>query len=220
MFVTLPLLSVLAWLAVAVARAEAPVVFGFEGPAEAGGLPAAWTFQRWAPVLPMGDFIASAAVEGPPGARVLHVVSERSGLTVGTRRRTVLGPLRRASWSWRVEALPAGASFRTRDTNDQALQVLFGFEGGEVLGYIWDSTGQAGASGSGLSWREDVRVIVLRAGPSERGRWVREERDLVADFQALFGHPPGALAGVAVQSNSQHTGSRGEGYVGAIVLAP
>jgi hypothetical protein len=220
MFASLPLLSVVAWLAVAAARAGSPVVFGFEGPAVAGGLPAPWTFQRWAPVVPWGDFVATAAVEGPPGARVLRVVSERSGLMVGARRRVVLGDLRHVAWSWRAEALPVGASFRARATNDQALQVLFGFEGGEVLGYVWDSTGQPQESGSGLSWREDVRVFVLRAGPADLGRWVREERDLVRDFEALFRHPPGALEGVAIQSNSQHTASRGEGLVGAIALYP
>ena len=31
---------------------------------------------------------------------------------------------------------------------------------------------------------------------------------------------PGLLKGVAIQTNSQHTESRGEGYVGAITLKP
>jgi hypothetical protein len=219
MFTLLRPLALLLALTLAPARAAAPVVFDFEGPLTSAGLPAAWNLKRWSPVVPIGDFVATAAVEGPVGQRVLRVVSERSGLMVGTERPLVLGSHRKVSWSWRVEALPAGASFRARATNDQALQLLFGFEGGEVVGYIWDSTGQVGASGSGLSFQEDVRVIVLRAGPADLGRWVREERDLVRDFEVLFGHAPPRLMGVAVQSNSQHTGSRGEGLVGAIRLS-
>jgi len=114
---------------------------------------------------------------------------------------------------------PTPASFRKRAVDDQALQLLFGFAGGKVVAYVWDSTGTPGATGSGLSWREDVRVIVLLTGPSRLGRWVRERRDLHEDFRTLFGEEPPVLEGVAVQSNSQHTESAGSGWVGPIVLS-
>ena len=195
------------------------IVFGFSGQPGDDGVPEPWTFRRWSPVVGLGDYEAKARVVTEGGQRVLHVKSVDSGFIVGTKRRVDVTRYPHVSWRWKAERLPKGASFAARATNDQALQLLFGFEGGKVVGYIWDSTGKPGATGSGLSWREDVRVIVLQAGPARLGRWVSERRSLLEDYRKLFREDPPTLEGVAVQSNSQHTESSGAGYVGAIVLS-
>ncbi len=199
--------------------AQRPVVFSFDGSVVEDGVPQPWSFRRWAPMLGLGDFQASASVAEEGGRRALYVKSVKAGFLVGTKKHVDVRVQRYASWSWKAEALPAGASFRQRATNDQALQLLFGFEGGKVVGYIWDSTGQVGATGSGLSWQEDVRVVVLQAGSGRLGQWVDERRDLYQDFKTLFGEEPPAMEGVGIQCNSQHTASTGSGFVGPIVLS-
>jgi hypothetical protein len=214
----------LAALMVLPALAQDPVVLGFTGTPGPECVPAPWSFERWSPMVGFGDYTASAQVisasgSGAPAGPVLELRCEQAGFIVGSERSLDLSAQRWASWSWRADLLPSGASFRARETNDQVLQLLFGFEGGEVLGYIWDSTGTVGASGSGLSWREDVRVMVLQAGPANQGRWVMERRDVLADFEALFGHAPGLMKGLAVQSNCQHTESSGHGSIGTITLS-
>ena len=200
------------------ATAQERVVFGWDGRVGADGVPRPWRFRKWAPLLGR-DYTAESRVVESPGGKALYVKSVRSGFIVGTKRDVDVSVYRNVSWSWKAETLPRGASFKRRGTNDQALQLLFGFEGGKVVGYIWDSTGRAGASGSGLAWREDVRVIVVEAGPSKVGRWITENRNLHEDFRRLFDRDPPTLKGVAVQSNSQHTRSAGAGYVGKIVLS-
>ncbi len=207
------------------AVAASPQVLGFGGTPGADGVPAPWAFERWSPMVGFGDYTAEARVVTPSGAgapdgKVLELRCTEAGFLVGSERSIDASQTPSASWSWRADLLPTGASFRARETNDQVLQLLFGFEGGEILGYIWDSTGTVGASGSGLSWREDVRVIVLQAGSANQGRWVRERRDITADFETLFGHAPGQLQGLAVQSNCQHTESSGHGFIGAVTLSP
>ncbi len=221
-----PFLALLLTASLAVpALAGDSVLLGFEGSPGADGVPAPWTFERWAPMVGFGDYTAKASVVSPSGAgapagKVLKVECQEAGFLVGSERAVDIAQQRIATWSWRADVLPTGASFRARETNDQVLQLLFGFESGEVLGYIWDSTGSAGASGSGLTWRGDTRVIVLQAGSARAGSWVRERRDLVADFEQLFGHPPpGPMKGLAVQSNCQHTESSGLGYIGAVQLS-
>ena len=194
------------------------MVFGFEGPPGEHGVPAPWTFRRWAPVTGFGDYEATARVVRRDGVSVLCVKSVRSGFVVGTEREVDVSALRKVAWSWTAETLPKGGNFRERATNDQVLQLLFAFDGGKIVSYIWDSTGPVGATGSGLAWKNDVRVIVLQAGLTKPGMWIDESRDLFADFRRLFSEDPPRLKGVAVQSNSQKTDSSGAGCVGPITL--
>ena len=201
------------------ASAADRVRLGFAGKLGGDGLPSGWDFNRWSPMMGLGDFVAEAKVVTDGGRKVLSVRSVDAGFLVGTKRKVDVAKQPWASWRWKALKLPTGASFRQRSTNDQALQLLFGFDGGKVLGYIWDSSGKPGASGSGLSWREDVRVVVLQAGPSKVGRWVSERRNLRDDYAKLFGEAPPRLEGVAIQCNSQHTESEGHGLIGEIVLA-
>lgn len=198
--------------------ADARVVFGFDGSAGKQGVPAPWTFRRWSPVTGLGEYVAVARVARRDGVAVLCVKSARSGFLVGMKRAVDVAVVRTVSWSWSAEALPEGGNFRERATNDQALQILFAFDGGKVVSYIWDATGPIGAIGSGLSWQDDVRVIVLQAGTANLGRWVTEQRSLYDDYRKLFGTEPPHLEGVAIQSNSQHTDSSGAGCVGPITL--
>lgn len=198
--------------------ADDRVVFGFDGPPGDNGVPAPWSFRRWSPTLGFGSFEATAKVDKKDGTPVLCVKSVRSGFIVGTKRDIDASKLREVTWSWQAETLPKGGSFRERATNDQALQVLFTFDGGKVLSYVWDTTGPVGATGSGLAWENDVQVMVLEAGSAKLGQWVTERRNLHEDYRKLFGATPKQLQGVAVQSNSQHTDSSGAGCVGPITL--
>lgn len=203
----------------AVAQAQDRISFNFDSRTVRDGIPSPWQFRKWAPLIGLGGYEATARVEKQAGKNVLYLKAVEAGFIVGAKRDVDASQYRYASWSWKAKTLPTGGNFRQRSTNDQALQVLFGFEGGKVLGYIWDSTGRPGASGSGLAFREDVRVIVLEAGASKVGRWVSERRNIYEDFQKLFKTTPPTLKGVAIQSNSQHTESTAIGWVGAITLS-
>lgn len=200
--------------------AQPEIRFDFDGKPGEGALPIPWTFDRWSPLLGLGSFEATAKVVSVEGHRVLYLRSADSGFIVGAERQVDVSRFRRVSWRWKAETLPTGASFRQSSTNDQALQLLFGFDGGKIVGYIWDSTEKPGDTGSGLSWRKDVRVIVVRAGAEHLGEWLEERRNLYDDYRRLFGEVPAQLVGVAIQSNSQHTDSAGAGFVGAITLTP
>jgi len=199
-------------------RADERAVFSFEGPPGKQGVPEPWSFRRWAPITGFGDYEATARVVRRDGVSVLCVKSVRSGFIVGTEREVDVSTLRDAAWSWSAETLPKGGNFRESATNDQALQIMFAFDGGKVVSYVWESTGAVGATGSGLSWQNDVRVIVLQAGLAKLGTWITEQRNLYEDYRKLFGAAPPRLKGVAVQTNSQKTDSAGAGCVGPITL--
>ena len=57
-----------------------------------------------------------------------------------------------------------------------------------------------------ISRGKSDRLLVLRTGGAEAGRWVDERRDVAADFQRAFGHAPARLTGLAIASDTDNTG--------------
>jgi hypothetical protein len=52
-----------------------------------------------------------------------------------------------------------------------------------------------------------AQIIVLESGPVGLGEWRQETVNVYADYKALFGAEPGAVQGIGLLSNSNHTQS-------------
>lgn len=121
------------------------------------------------------------------------------------------------SWRWKVAQLPKGGDFRHYATDDQAAQLLVGFDGRHILTYIWDSSAPAGTMQSANSLPlMHIFAFVCRSGEAEANRWIQETRNIAADYQKAFGQKPPHVKGLRIQINSQHTGSTAESYFGEI----
>jgi hypothetical protein len=117
------------------------------------------------------------------------------------------------TWRWKVTQLPVGGDFRHPATDDQAAQVLVAFADRRVLSYIWDSTAPKGTmENSGSIPLLHIFVIVCESGATEAGKWLREVRDVAADYERAYGKPAPHIKGLRLQINSQHTGSSAESY--------
>ncbi|MCO4772115.1 MAG: DUF3047 domain-containing protein [Deltaproteobacteria bacterium] len=123
-------------------------------------------------------------------------------------------------WSWRAENLPVGerADVRVGSRCDNGLQVLVAFDDGQtIISYVWDTNAPVDTRttegfkffGLGIV----VKVIVVQSGPGSLGSWTDFERDLAADFQAVYGRAPKRIRGFRVQSNSQYTGTEASGVI-------
>jgi len=123
------------------------------------------------------------------------------------------------TWTWKVTQLPAGGDFRRAATDDQAAQLLVAFADRHVLAYIWDTSAPKGA-GQSAGFLPLVRVfaIVCESGAAEAGRWVREARDVAADYERAFGRPAPLVKGLRLQINAQHTGTAAESYFGEVAF--
>ena len=117
------------------------------------------------------------------------------------------------TWKWKVTKLPAGGDFRKSKTDDQAAQLFVAFSKTKAIVYIWDTTAPAGLmeDTSPVPFMT-VKVVVMRSGPAELGKWITEARNVYDDFKKLYGSEPPAVNGIRLQSNSQHTGTSGESY--------
>lgn len=146
------------------------------------------------------------------------------------------------SFSWWVQDLVAGANVAEAGLTDAPARVMFAFEGdvarlpmrtraqfelaqaltGErppyaTLVYVWDASLPVGSVI--VNPRSDrVRKIVVDSGPAKLRQWRDHRRNLAADFRKAFGEDPGALASVALMTDSDNTGSRAHSWYGPVEL--
>ena len=123
------------------------------------------------------------------------------------------------TWKWKVTKLPAGGDFRKSNTDDQAAQLFLAFSKTKAIVYIWDTTAPAGLmeDTSPVPFMT-VKVVVMRSGPAELGKWITETRNVYNDYKKLYGSEPPPVKGFRLQSNSQHTGTSGEGYFADVMF--
>lgn len=147
-------------------------------------------------------------------------------------------------FSWLVESLIADADMGDRNTDDAAVRIVLAFDGdrsqfsgrnamlselallltGEpmpyaTLMYSWCPTRESGRTI--MSPRTDrIRTLVVESGSQGLGQWMEYERDVRADYLAVFGEPPGALVAIGLMTDADNTGSQAVAWYGPIVLAP
>lgn len=143
------------------------------------------------PLLPICDVFSPT--DGGMAARARGVVSIiRRPVTV------LLTPQLRLRWRWRVEALPSRLPEDTLLTHDY-LSVALEFDDGRDLTWQWSA-----ALAPGYSyrcplehWRHRETHIVVRSGTQDLGRWLAEDRAVLADHQvAVGGAAPARVVGV------------------------
>lgn len=126
------------------------------------------------------------------------------------------------SWKWKVIRLPLGGDVRERKRNDQAAQLLIAFEGRKVISYVWDNIAPEGTiSDESIGWpiNAKIKIITVKTGPSDLNRWITFKRNLLDDYQKLYGEVPSIIKGIRIQINSQHTKSTAEALFGKIILS-
>jgi hypothetical protein len=184
----------------------------------APGTPAGWEVTEFA-----GD--ASVELVRSDGRLAVRLRSERTSfvlhrdVVVDVRRHSML------SWSWKVRRLPSGGDVRETERDDQAAQVYVVFPrwpaprtSSDVIGYVWDARAPAGTTLSHPR-APNVRIVVLQSGPARLDTWVREERNVAEDYQALFGRVPPRVGKIALMSDSNDTRSDAEALFGDLVFA-
>lgn len=65
-----------------------------------------------------------------------------------------------------------------------------------------------------------IRTKVIEAGEQSLGAWKDYERDIKADFEVVFGEPPGALIAVGVMTDADNTDSDATAWYGPLKLHP
>ncbi len=144
----------------------------------------------------------------------IRLVSEESSFGLYKTVEVDLKEFPILTWRWKVDRLPLAGDIREKDKNDQAAQIYVIFPNSLIrlrspmIGYLWDSNAPAGTVADGHSPITPIKVIVLRSGKQQLGKWVQERRNVAEDYVRLFGHNSIPKVGrVAIWINTQHTKS-------------
>jgi Protein of unknown function (DUF3047) len=63
-----------------------------------------------------------------------------------------------------------------------------------------------------------VRIVVVESGPARRGTWLRQQRNVAADYRRLFGGTPPRVGAVAVMIDADDTASSAEATIGDLIF--
>jgi hypothetical protein len=126
----------------------------------------------------------------------------------------------RLRWSWRLDALPSALPEDTTLTHDY-LSVALEFDDGQDLTWHWSSALPVGFSYRCPldHWRHRETHVVARSGTADLGRWVDEERPVLADHRVAIGGPaPRRVVGAWLISVAVFQRGEGRGEFGRIEL--
>jgi hypothetical protein len=68
------------------------------------------------------------------------------------------------------------------------------------------------------AYTDRVRMIVVRSGAAELGRWVSESRNVLDDYRVAFHEKPPPIVGVAIMTGTDKTGEKATACCGDIRL--
>ena len=188
----------------------------FEGVEDTENVPLPWRIK-------VNKGAAGASVVEDRGENILRLHCRDSSF--GVERALSVSPVNYpvVSWTWNAVKLPESGDVRNPSMNDQALQLLFLFEGNVIISYVWDSNAPEGtitdeSPGWPLGLR--VKVLVVSSGhPRSHGAWRTVRRNILEDYRRLFGKNPSGLVGLRIQANTQYTHSSSEGLIKSIIFS-
>jgi hypothetical protein len=169
---------------------------------------------------------AVVALVRDEGQTALRLTSDHASFALYRDVVVDLGATPRLAWSWKVSKLPRDGDVRVRAMDDQAAQVYVIFprwpsplSQSDVIGYVWDSRAPVDTRVKSPK-ADNVRVVVLESGPARSGGWRREERNVAADYVAVFGRKPPRVGKIALMTDSNDTRTDAEALFGELAFLP
>jgi hypothetical protein len=191
------------------------IVFGFDGKINSDGIASPWKLKE-----KYGS--ADVKIVSDSSEKVVQLKSDNASFSIEREAHVDIKDYPYLTWRWKASKLPLHGDVRSGKTNDQVLQLLVAFEGRKILSYIWDSNAPEGTvADESIAWPVSlkVKVLTVKTGTSDTGKWLTITRNVYDDYRKLFNEDTPHVKGIRIQTNSQHTGSAGEGYFGQIIFS-
>lgn len=152
--------------------------------------------------------------------------------------------LGRVQFSWKVDRVIAEADLQQGAKEDSPVRLVLVFDGdrsrlsardamlselaravtGEempyaTLMYVWSNQLPVGTVVPNRR-TDRIRKLVIQSGSEATQRWLDYERDIRADYEQVFGEPPGTLKAIAIMTDTDNTGSSVRAWYGPVQLLP
>lgn len=203
-----------------------------------GGLPPGWKPL----IFPKIKNHTRYALAPDDGRMVVHAdaVASASGLITDVNVDAREYPLIR--WRWKIANLVARADMTRRAGDDYPARLYVNFRDRHdnpgflekveaavyrrlygqdpptaAINYVWDGKAPVGTIAPN-AYTGRVRMFVVRSGSKDVGRWVDEERNLLADYRIAFGKDPPPIVSVAIMTDTDNTGESAAAWYGDISL--
>lgn len=177
--------------------------------------------KRWEPVKFEGATQYSIVKEGTNLELQAHAASSASGL--GAKAEFPLKPHTTFSWRWKLDKTPPGATEDAKKTFDHTVRLFVAFKTSlgppRTINYVWANKTPVGKTFNHPSSGR-ARFIVLESGDAKAGQWIKESRDLYADWKTLFGKDePPSIVSIGLMTDSDGTESTVTGWYDDLMIA-
>lgn len=150
-----------------------------------------------------------------------HAKAAASGLTKKIKFNPHIH--RYLKWSWKIAGTIADGNELTKQGDDYAARVYVIFSGRffwqmRALNYIWANKLPKGRFVPN-AFTSNAMLLAVESGSAKAGKWVSEERDILADFRRVFGEDPPDAGGIAIMTDTDNTGAEATAWYGDITLS-
>jgi hypothetical protein len=115
------------------------------------------------------------------------------------------------NWRWRVDNIYDNSDEQSKSGDDYPARIYVVKSGGVLfwktlaVNYVWSSH-QAVNTSWPNAYTDNARMIAVRSGQQETGKWLDEKRNVRADFSKAFGKDITTIHAVAFMSDADNTG--------------
>ncbi|MBN2466898.1 MAG: DUF3047 domain-containing protein, partial [Deltaproteobacteria bacterium] len=148
----------------------------------------------------------------------------------------------RVRWRWKIDGIIATGNAKTKDGDDYPIRIYIAFEYDpdtsgfferaqysaikalygqypphSSLNYIWANKEHAEDILSSVYTGRSI-MILLQKGAARAGTWVREDINIIEDYEKAFGEKPPGRATIGIMADSDNTGESATSYIDYIMV--
>lgn len=156
---------------------------------------------------------------------VLKATSNSTASGLGRKIRVDLTKTPVLNWLWRVDNKLEGLNEQSKQGDDYAARVYVILDGGllvwntKALNYVWSSNQPRGTTWGNAFLPKNAKMTAVRGSQDKVGGWVREKRNVRADFKRIYGQDITHIDGVALMTDTDNSKGRATAAYGDIFFS-